>query len=49
MTSDRPSTRTPCSKANAEGVILGYDGKVRPTDNITREDATVMLGRAAGD
>jgi hypothetical protein len=35
-------------KANAAGVVLGYDGKVRPTDNITREDATVMLGRALG-
>ncbi len=35
-------------KANAAGVITGYDGKVRPTDNITREEAVVMLCRAFG-
>lgn len=35
-------------KANAAGVILGYDGMVHPTDSITREDAIVMLGRALG-
>ncbi|MGC4001608.1 MAG: S-layer homology domain-containing protein [Anaeromyxobacter sp.] len=33
-------------KANAAGVMLGNNGEVRPTDNITREDAIVMLGRA---
>lgn len=35
-------------KANAAGVMLGYGGQIRPTDNITREDAVVMLGRALG-
>lgn len=35
-------------KANAAGVITGYDTLVRPTDNITREEAVVMLGRALG-
>lgn len=33
-------------KANAAGVILGYDGKFHPMDNISREDVAVMLGRA---
>ncbi|NLA86159.1 MAG: S-layer homology domain-containing protein, partial [Clostridiales bacterium] len=35
-------------KANAAGVITGYDGKVRPTDSITREEAVVMFCRAFG-
>jgi len=35
-------------KANAAGVIEGNGTEVRPTDKITREEATVMLGRALG-
>ena len=35
-------------KANAAGVMTGYNGKIRPTDNITREEAVTMLGRALG-
>lgn len=35
-------------KASAAGVMSGYAGKVRPTDNITREEAVTMLGRALG-
>ncbi|NLV50270.1 MAG: hypothetical protein GXY20_06195, partial [Clostridiales bacterium] len=35
-------------KLNEAGVMLGYGGLVRPTDNITRQDAAVMLGRALG-
>ncbi|MGE4485695.1 MAG: S-layer homology domain-containing protein, partial [Oscillospiraceae bacterium] len=35
-------------KANAAGVIKGDGTTVRPTDNITREEAVVMLGRALG-
>lgn len=35
-------------KANAAGVMSGYDGRVRPTDTITREEAVTMLGRALG-
>lgn len=31
---------------NKKGVILGSDGKVYPNDNITREEAFVMLSRA---
>jgi uncharacterized repeat protein (TIGR02543 family) len=33
-------------KANAAGIIVGNNGNVRPKDNITREEAVVMLGRA---
>ena len=33
-------------KANAAGVILGNDGKVRPKDNITRQEAAGMIARA---
>lgn len=33
-------------KANAAGVIGGYEDKIRPKDNITREEAAVMLCRA---
>lgn len=32
-------------KASAAGVIQGYDGLVRPFDNITRAEAAVMLAR----
>ncbi|MDD3268500.1 MAG: GLUG motif-containing protein [Syntrophomonadaceae bacterium] len=35
-------------KANAAGVISGDGNAVRPADNITREEAVVMLGRALG-
>jgi hypothetical protein len=33
-------------KANAAGVMLGYEDKVRPADSITRQDAFVMIARA---
>lgn len=32
-------------KLNNQGVILGADGLVRPIDNITREEAFVMINR----
>jgi len=35
-------------KANAAGIILGSNNYVRPKDNITREEAVVILGRALG-
>ena len=35
-------------KCNAAGIITGDGTSVRPTDNITREEAVVMLGRALG-
>ena len=35
-------------KAHAAGVIKGDGSTMRPTDNITREEAAVMLGRALG-
>ncbi len=38
----------PVLKANAAGVILGYEGQARPQDTITREEAIVMLARAFG-
>ena len=39
----------PILKLNAAGVILGYeDNTVRPTKNITREEAVVMIYRAYG-
>lgn len=31
---------------NKRGIMLGSDGMVRPNDNITREEAFVMLSRA---
>lgn len=31
---------------NKKGIMLGSDGMVRPNDNITREEAFVMLSRA---
>ena len=33
-------------KANAAGIIKGYDGSVRPADKITKEEAAVMMSRA---
>ena len=33
-------------KASAAGVIAGYENKIRPDDDITREEAAVMLCRA---
>lgn len=35
-------------KANAAGVILGYDNLLRPQDTISREEAIVMMARALG-
>ena len=35
-------------RANHAGVILGYGDTVRPMNNITRQDAIVMLCRAFG-
>ena len=29
-----------------KGIVLGSDGKFRPNDNITRQDAAVMIFRA---
>lgn len=33
-------------KANAAGIMLGYDGSVRPADKITKEEAAIMMTRA---
>lgn len=33
-------------KTNTAGIILGSNGNVRPNDNITREEASVILARA---
>ena len=33
-------------KANAAGIMVGSNGNVRPEDNITREEAAVMISRA---
>ncbi len=33
-------------RVNRAGVILGAEGKVRPTDSISREEAAVMIARA---
>ncbi len=33
-------------KCSKKGIISGYDGKVRPKDKVTRQEAVVMLGRA---
>lgn len=33
-------------KLNAASIMLGSDGKMRPNDSITREEAAVMIGRA---
>ncbi|MEA4920196.1 MAG: S-layer homology domain-containing protein, partial [Clostridiaceae bacterium] len=35
-------------KANAAGVIKGDAATIRPTDNMTREEAAVMIGRTLG-
>jgi uncharacterized repeat protein (TIGR02543 family) len=35
-------------KANAAKIIMGSNGKVRPTDKITREEASVILCKALG-
>ena len=35
-------------KVNAAGVMLGADGKIRPTDPITREEAFSLFARALG-
>lgn len=35
-------------QVNAAGIILGYEDKVRPEDNITRQEAAVMIARALG-
>lgn len=34
--------------AYENGILTGYDGKVRPDDSITRQEAAAMLGRFAG-
>lgn len=36
----------PVLKVSAAGIILGYDGYVRPFDTITRAEAVIMLARA---
>lgn len=36
----------PLLKANAAGLMVGSEGKIRPHDNITREEAVVVLCRA---
>lgn len=33
-------------KNNEKGILLGYDNKVRPTDEVTRQEAAVMLAKA---
>lgn len=33
-------------RANAAGIVLGSAGKARPTDNVTRQEAAVMICRA---
>jgi len=35
-------------KAGAAGVIKGSSGRMRPLDNVTRQEAAVMLARALG-
>ncbi len=35
-------------RTNAAGIILGSGGQVRPTDNISRQEAAIMLCRALG-
>ena len=35
-------------KCNKQGILLGYDGLVRPTDTITREEAAAVVARALG-
>ena len=35
-------------KCNKAGVILGYDGLMRPLDTITREEAAAVISRALG-
>ncbi len=36
----------PILKVNSAGIMVGGDGKVRPKDNITRQEATVLICRA---
>jgi len=36
----------PILKVNFAGIMVGSDGKVRPKDNITRQEATVLICRA---
>lgn len=36
----------PILKVNNAGIMVGSDGKVRPKDNITRQEATVLICRA---
>ena len=38
----------PILKCNQRGIILGYDGLVRPLDTITREEAAAVITRALG-
>lgn len=33
-------------KNNEKGILLGYDSKVRPMDEVTRQEAAVMLAKA---
>jgi len=35
-------------KLAAAGIMAGYDGKARPEDNITREEAAALIARAFG-
>ncbi len=37
------------SDAVSNGIIVGFDGKFRPDDKISRQDAAVILGRLAED
>ncbi|MBR5430177.1 MAG: S-layer homology domain-containing protein [Firmicutes bacterium] len=38
----------PILKCSERGILLGYDGLVRPTDTITREEAAAVITRALG-
>lgn len=33
-------------KNNEKGILLGFEGQVRPLDKVTRQEAIVMLGKA---
>lgn len=35
-------------KCNKRGILVGYDGMVRPRDTITREEAAAVVARALG-
>ncbi len=35
--------------ASSNGVVTGFNGKFRPNDNISRQDAAVILGRLTND